>query len=85
VSDVESAFVQLAITSAKLLDDALAEGTERAYGVAMLVRVHRESIAALLANATAYTPDGMDAFLHSLTIPTPGTGSEWGDGATPFG
>lgn len=71
--DVDAAFIVLAETTARMLDDALAE-EERAYALAPLARAHADALRCLVDRAEAARPnDHLDRLLAAAMTPTPGT------------
>jgi hypothetical protein len=72
LSPAEAGFVQLSLTSAAALDDALAADTAP-YAVAGLVRAHRDALVTLTQHAQVYQPDALDDLLARAMTPTPGT------------
>lgn len=82
VGEADAASIRLAESTATALDTALAIGAGPS-ALAALARAHGAALAALREETTP-TPDGLDAFLATLSTPTPGTAGEGGD-AWPYG
>jgi hypothetical protein len=72
LSATEAGYVQLALTSAAALDDALAADTAP-YALASLMRALRDALATLSDQAHVCQPDALDALLAAAMTPTPGT------------
>jgi hypothetical protein len=72
ISPDMAGLVQLALTSAAVLDDALTADTA-AYAVASLVRAHHDMLVTLSDRCVVYQSDALDEMLARAMMPTPGT------------
>ena len=62
--------VQLALSTAKALDEALTDRAGKKYVVAQLARAHQLALGTLLQMSTPTDGDAFDEFMKMLSVPT---------------